>query len=229
MTDYHNLSTPAEGSFNWDDDLNQNFREIDGKLVVRDVEANVTSYTPKSDALFLATDTEAIYRADGSSWNKLSSTGKNPTYDSVTTDEMSVTNETKVIVELSSDQSISANSFTTVNFDSETSDNRNEFDITNNKFVPDEGGLYYVFVDMAVKNGSSGDRIDIRLSDISKSNILQNIINILDTPNTQTTSFSGIFSLNSGNDIVVQFRNNNSSCSLNAGSAATRLSIRRVL
>lgn len=64
-------TTPAEGSLDWHIPLNENFDKLDNHVEVRDAESNLSSYEPKQNAKFLATDTGAVYVGDGSSWNSL--------------------------------------------------------------------------------------------------------------------------------------------------------------
>lgn len=69
-TENHDLNTPLEGTLNWDEPLNENFRRIDTEMEVRDLEENLDQYTPKSGAKFLATDSGTRYLGDGSQWNE---------------------------------------------------------------------------------------------------------------------------------------------------------------
>lgn len=64
-------NTPAEGTLDWHVPLNENFKKLDEHVEVRDTDSNKDSYTPKSGAKFLATDTGAVYLGDGSSWNQI--------------------------------------------------------------------------------------------------------------------------------------------------------------
>ncbi|UPW00952.1 hypothetical protein M0R88_02355 [Halorussus gelatinilyticus] len=93
MTDYHDYNTPEEGATDWHVPLNENFEKIDGDVEIRDEEANRSKYTPKAGAKFLATDTEAEYLGDGSEWKKLATSGKSPSFDSVTTGEFGQTTD----------------------------------------------------------------------------------------------------------------------------------------
>lgn len=66
-TPNHSLNKYDQGDA-WD--YNEDMDHIDERLVIRDTEANRSSYTPHDGALFIATDTGAEYDGDGSSWNK---------------------------------------------------------------------------------------------------------------------------------------------------------------
>ncbi|WP_276253291.1 polysaccharide lyase [Halomontanus rarus] len=71
MTDNHNYNTPDKGSTDWHIPLNDNFKRLDTGVEIRDEEANIENYSPKSGAKFLAVDTGVRYIGDGSSWKEL--------------------------------------------------------------------------------------------------------------------------------------------------------------
>jgi hypothetical protein len=71
MTDNHGFNTPKEGELDWHIPLNENFEKLDTAVTIRDVEANLGSYTPKDKAKFLAIDTGRRYIADGTQWTEL--------------------------------------------------------------------------------------------------------------------------------------------------------------
>lgn len=85
MTENHDYNTPEKGATDWHIPLNENFERIDGDVEIRDEDANRSEYTPKPGAKFLATDTENEYIGDGSEWQKLATSGKSPSFDSVQT------------------------------------------------------------------------------------------------------------------------------------------------
>jgi len=91
QTSLHGWTVPTEGDENYEDTFDDFFVDLDTNGEIRDVESNLQNYSPKSGAKFVATDTENRYIGDGSTWNKVASSGKNPNFDSVKTDE--VTNE----------------------------------------------------------------------------------------------------------------------------------------
>ncbi|MBX0288794.1 hypothetical protein, partial [Haloarcula salinisoli] len=72
MTKYHDYNIPNKGASNWHEPLNDNFRQIDNDIEVRETEANRTEYTPEAGVKFLATDTGRTYIGDGSNWQPLS-------------------------------------------------------------------------------------------------------------------------------------------------------------
>jgi len=88
MTENNNYNTPPQGTRNWDDEINANFEDLDTDVEIRDVEGNLGEYTPKDGAKFMATDTENVFVGDGSSWNKVQSSGKNPSVDSLDAEEL---------------------------------------------------------------------------------------------------------------------------------------------
>ena len=69
-TENHELNTPEEGTLNWDEPINENFRWLDTEIEIRDTEANIDQYTPKEDAKFLATDTGRRYLGTGTNWTE---------------------------------------------------------------------------------------------------------------------------------------------------------------
>ncbi|WP_227356817.1 hypothetical protein [Haladaptatus salinisoli] len=88
MTDNHSYETPEKGAPDWNVPLNNNFERLDRDVEIRDKEANLNEYKPKSGAKFLATDTESAFIADGNRWFRLSSTGRDPTFNSVQTNTL---------------------------------------------------------------------------------------------------------------------------------------------
>jgi hypothetical protein len=60
--------TPEQGTLDWHVPLNENFTALSRDVELRDVEANLGKYSPRSGAKFLATDTRTIYIGDGSTW-----------------------------------------------------------------------------------------------------------------------------------------------------------------
>lgn len=75
MTDFHDLNEPGRGQSDWDQPINQNTRDIDRLLEVRDIEENRDDYEPKDGAKFVATDTNNVYTGDGDAWVPLATLG----------------------------------------------------------------------------------------------------------------------------------------------------------
>ena len=67
-TDQHGYNTPAKGSEDWHEPLNENFEKLDIDVEIRDVAENRDDYTPKEGAKFLETDSGIIYVGDGDAW-----------------------------------------------------------------------------------------------------------------------------------------------------------------
>jgi hypothetical protein len=65
----HGYNKPSEGTLDWHIPLNDNFKQLERDIEVRDVEANRGDYQPDMGAKFLATDSGATYVGDGSNWN----------------------------------------------------------------------------------------------------------------------------------------------------------------
>lgn len=83
MTDNHDYNVPEPGTLDWHIPLNENFDQLDTDVEIRDTGANKLQYVPKAGAKYYAVDTGAVYLGDGSSWNKISSSGKNPRFESL--------------------------------------------------------------------------------------------------------------------------------------------------
>ena len=70
MTDTpnHKYNRPAEGTTNWHIPLNENFKNLDVDVEIRDTEANKSDYDPKEGSKYEATDSGAVYYGDGDTW-----------------------------------------------------------------------------------------------------------------------------------------------------------------
>lgn len=86
MTENHNYNTPRKGAADWHAPLNDNFERLDDDVEVRDREANRGDYLAKAGAKFFATDTGATYIGDGTNWNRLATSGEDPTFNSLRVD-----------------------------------------------------------------------------------------------------------------------------------------------
>lgn len=73
MTDNHAYNRPAENSTDWHIPLNQNFNDLDTDVEVRDLDANLSNYTPHTGAKFLGTDSLDVYTGDGTAWTRIGS------------------------------------------------------------------------------------------------------------------------------------------------------------
>jgi len=72
QSDNHGLNVPSEDTLDWSGLLNENWRDLDRKVEIRDTDANKSNYEPEDTAVYRATDTGAIYLGDGTSWAPLS-------------------------------------------------------------------------------------------------------------------------------------------------------------
>jgi len=87
-TDQHSWYYPADGDRDYEDTFETFFEQLDNDVEIRDTDTNKNNYDPKVGAKYVATDTEDVYIGDGNSWKHLVSTGKNPTFESVSTDAL---------------------------------------------------------------------------------------------------------------------------------------------
>ena len=83
MTKNHGYNTPQQGTDNWHVPLNENFTRLDTDVEIRDSESNLGEYEPKAGAKFLATDTTVAYIGDGSTWQAIPTSGRNPKFETV--------------------------------------------------------------------------------------------------------------------------------------------------
>jgi hypothetical protein len=101
QTPNHRYNIPSEGAQDWHEPLNENFRQYDTDIEIRDEDLNKRNYEPKQGAKFLATDTGNVFVGDGSNWIPVPGTGQNPelrwvdvenrgTFGEVTTDSLSI-------------------------------------------------------------------------------------------------------------------------------------------
>lgn len=70
-TTNHKYNKPSRGDTDWGVALNNNFDDIDADIMVRDLDANKSDYTPISESIFLSIDTKILYIGDGSEWVQL--------------------------------------------------------------------------------------------------------------------------------------------------------------
>lgn len=70
-TPNHNYNLPSAGTQNWHQPLNENFKQYDTDIEIRDQTPTLADYEPKDGAKFLATDTGNLFIGDGEQWNHL--------------------------------------------------------------------------------------------------------------------------------------------------------------
>lgn len=69
MTENHEYDTPEKGTSDWHTPLNSNFEKLDSDVEIRDNDAQLDSYQPKSGAKFFAIDTGNVYVGNGNEWS----------------------------------------------------------------------------------------------------------------------------------------------------------------
>lgn len=74
-TDLHEWQYPVRGDGNYESILTALFQAIDRDTILVDTDGNRSDYTPKNNALYLTSDTDELYRGDGSSWNLIGTVG----------------------------------------------------------------------------------------------------------------------------------------------------------
>ena len=88
----HDYNVPERGAIDWDVLLNENFRQLDCDVEIRDDEVNLDKYEPDRGAMFLAIDTGNAYVGDGSAWRPFPTISTTPEFETVTTDQVSIKN-----------------------------------------------------------------------------------------------------------------------------------------
>lgn len=91
----HGLPRPAPGAFegSWPTDVtNDVTAKLEEKLVARDLEANLADYEPYEDAVFVATDTGAVYDGGGTRWKRASRDFESVSVDALVTGSRPVAN-----------------------------------------------------------------------------------------------------------------------------------------
>lgn len=92
-TENHEFRQPPRGQTNWDQDWYHNFDTLDERVVARGIESDRTEYNPYENALYIATDTENIFRGTGTDWVQLESFGVNPDFGQASADKVTINNE----------------------------------------------------------------------------------------------------------------------------------------
>lgn len=115
-TTNHDLNRPPTGSetgtddTNWGTELNTNASTLDELLVVRDTDANTSDYTPFTNALYYATDTEQWHIGDGASWVEIPWLSESPDFASASINGEPVRTDLTVTMSVTS-------AYTASNFD----------------------------------------------------------------------------------------------------------------
>lgn len=136
------------------------------------------------------------------------------TANTVSTGEADITNETLVVADMGGgtpNQSISANTWTTLELDNTTKDERGEWDTTNYQFSPDKSGYYHVTAQIKFQVNSDGDKIKARFQNVTDGNhVIRNAQNS-GSARTQHVAIDKILYLESGKNYEVQGKNVDSS------------------
>ena len=74
-SDNHGLDRPSKGDADWHTPLNDNFDILEVATPIVDTDSNRSSYTPKTDALYVTWDNGEVYRGDGNSWDIIGTIG----------------------------------------------------------------------------------------------------------------------------------------------------------
>jgi len=146
---------------------------------------------------------------------------------SISTDEASITDETLVIAYPSSDQTgLSSGTNHTVTLDATDADARNEFDTTDDHFMPDQSGKYIIAGQATLTGTSSGDQLIAKLRKAGTTNrVLQSVSTA--SGSDETLFYTKIADLTAGIDYEVTAFDNNSSFDITGGVDSTFLTIRR--
>lgn len=72
-----------------------------------------------------------------------------------------------VNVEMGTDQSISANTWTTVDYDTEVTDVNSTYDLANDQWSPSSDGDYLPIASVSFNVGADGDRIAVRIRNVT--------------------------------------------------------------
>jgi hypothetical protein len=100
QTSLHGWTVPTEGDTDYENTFDDFFVDLDTNGELRDLESNLQNYTPKEGAKFVATDTENEFIGNGTTWNQLQTSGKNPEF------TVANTNVTKHATDISQDYTV---------------------------------------------------------------------------------------------------------------------------
>ena len=67
----HAYNIPERGVENWDELLNENFKQLDIDVEIRDQDENRGEYLPKEGSKFFAVDTGSTYIGNGNEWEEV--------------------------------------------------------------------------------------------------------------------------------------------------------------
>ena len=199
-------------------------------------------FDDESENLILAeTDTgTGLFEWDGSAWQfrgpvemngedvsgigSLTATSGN--FDSVNTEEASITERTRIRANLPSNQSIASGETTVVEFET-GDDNLGEWDNNEHSFSPNEGGFYDILAQVQSRAGSPGDELQIILEE-DGSTIYRKNMEREDGPFGRATSVLSLLGveLDSTSTYSISYRNLDSDDELDEDSRDTYLFIK---
>jgi hypothetical protein len=202
-TQNHEYNVPEPGDENWHEPLNENFEAFDADVEIRDTDRNRGDYDPKRGAKFYATDTGNVYVGNGSNWNKVPSSGRNPFFQDRSVARLGAK------ATLSSRASIPNDTNTVVPFDSVVFDDRGEFDTGSHEFVAATDGRYHVITqlnfDLQVAP-SDAEFVKVDVLKNGASNIARNDISAGNPGQFPRVQTSVHLQLDAGDTVAVQTR-----------------------
>ena len=129
---------------------------------------------------------------------------------------------------LDDSQSILAGERETVQFDDLEVDTLGEWDMTNDEFVPDETGWFFVSAHVSFVSGSDGDRVLAMFFDKNGGSAeLRSEIEGADPSGQVTVTISGLVQMQAGNGYDVRAENETSDDLIFSGGGMTNVSIHR--
>jgi len=147
---------------------------------------------------------------------------------SVNTEQASVTNETLVVLKKTTDQSLPANTQTTIDWDTEEKDITDSFNVSSNEFSPPESGYYFINYQVRFGVGSDGDILQMIFNELGGGSLL-GAQTVAGGPNSVAARLSGIVELSSSSSYTFVAENATSSDAVVGRPERTYASINRVL
>jgi len=147
---------------------------------------------------------------------------------SVKTGNIDTTNEALVEVEKSTTQSISADTWSVVDWDTEVTDVTDDFDLSSDGFTPPETGYYFVQATVKFQVGSDGDLLELRLMSTTTGS---KKLTVSETggASDHSVQLTTVTELQSDEEYQIQAKNTDSSDSITRVATDTYLSINRVI
>lgn len=174
---------------------------------------------PGGDVFLNVDDSSGINAQHGRTWH----------FGSLEADELDVTNEVLIEVQMDNNQSLSSNTWETVDFDTENDDVTNDYDLANNQFSPPEDGYYAVTMSVTFGVVSDTDVTEVRFRNTTDST---NVNLVTDAASGQVFNQVQLIvtkKLLASKTYEPQARNANSNDTLQSGDGRTQMSIERVV